>query len=427
MNKFINFVLSTYFLAAAFSGCSLVKRDGYKSFNDFRVGVNYYPSGKLWRDFWVLYDRAQVEADFSRMRELDLNLVRVFLHQEIFVDHRTRYSALEALDHLIATAQKNNIQVIITSFDWAKPYHFPVGSVSNDDPFSMGLMDILKRYSMHPSVYAWDLKNEPDHDFKSDGRTLVTRWLSAATQIVKTQYPSVLTTVGWLHIHDDIAVNHESSFLSFHHFPEQGSLDSRIKEFKNLYPKKSLLLEEVGYSTFPDDGQSSVSRPAREREQRLFIFDALHLSVRHGLMGMLIWNLFDHPEDGGPKRVARENYFGILSKAGVAKTAAKALESGIYPNSCGEAAPDKDGAGFCVGASGSNSEIRAYFSNGSKFEIGSKQFNLNSGIHCFCSSQSTRRILNWFGFTPRIRHRGITSINGNIDIAPGELDLDLFK
>ena len=170
----------------------------------------------------------------------------------------------------------------------------------------------------------------------------------------------------------------------------------------------------MGLSTYGDTGKLFGTLPLKDNLQRLFISDAVYLSVRHGLMGVLIWNLFDHPEAGGPKRPAAENYFGILSKDGVSKPAAKMIESGFYPNSCGQMESEKDLSGFCIGASGVDSQIKLQFSYGGKFSIGDSRYSLDRGIHCFCSDPFLSRLMKLVGFSIKVQHRGITSINGKI-------------
>ncbi len=58
-----------------------------------------------------------------------------------------------------------------------------------------GIVTTVKNY---PAVIAWDLKNEPDLDFKSPGKQEVLSWLSQTARYLKQLDPTHSITIGWL-------------------------------------------------------------------------------------------------------------------------------------------------------------------------------------------------------------------------------------
>src|SRR5829696_4809154 len=69
---------------------------------DFTLGVNYWPRRKAmywWNDF----DAGEVREEFSIIREIGLNVVRIFLLWDDFQPQPTSVSK-EAIDHLVKVA-----------------------------------------------------------------------------------------------------------------------------------------------------------------------------------------------------------------------------------------------------------------------------------------------------------------------------------
>jgi len=415
---FIKFYFPIW-LVVLVTSCDLLNHDSTQDFSEFPVGVNYYPRGKIWRDFWSRYDKQEIALDFERLEKMDVDLVRVFLFQDVFLNDSTRGSALNNFDHLVTTAEKHNLRLIVTSFDWAKPYKYDLNVSKKDSPFNRGLFQIVQKYRLRPGIYAWDFKNEPDHDFDSDGKEVVLDWLAQAASVVQVKFPSILSTVGWLHLGQEQTVNDQLSFLSFHQFPEQAQLGSRIKEFKEIFPAKKIMLEEVGYST-KKPSQDDRANLKEEERQSFFISNAIYSSVAYQLAGLLVWNLYDHPEGVGPLRPENENYFGILKVDGSAKLAASMLNSGVYPNNCGGNVSSNEISGFCVSAWGSGSKIDTFFSGPSSLKFSAGSFKLDRGYNCFCYKPLASKLLNAFGFSLKIQHQGLASINGRKAIPPGE-------
>src|SRR5262245_27792816 len=85
-----------------------------RAVNSFRLGINYWPikSAMYW---WRRFDRAEIEADFSRIREAGFDSVRVFLLWEDFQPDPGAVSQ-HSLTHLVDVADlasKADLQIVI--------------------------------------------------------------------------------------------------------------------------------------------------------------------------------------------------------------------------------------------------------------------------------------------------------------------------
>lgn len=407
-----------------YSNCSNTPRKSlFAEFETFKIGVNYYPRGKLWQDFWSRYDRNEIEQDFQVIRKYDLRLVRIFLYQAIFEDPARRSQAISDLRHMIDTAERNQLKLIITSFDWSKPYRFPL-QLDKHSQFYLGLVEIMELFSSRPGVYAWDLKNEPDHDFDTDGKEIVLNWLGEAISQLRLKFPASLLTIGWLQPPEDKNVAQHLTFLSFHHFPEQHDLDERIDKIKKQNPKIPVMLEEVGQSTYQTSSSSASNKNDLETRQQQFIADALASSIKGELTGLLIWNLYDHPANVGPKRPAREDHFGILRNDGSPKSSALMLKSGIYSNHCKTTPKQTPSIGACMSSSGNNSMIMLRWKHNLLPEISGEKIPLKRGYHCFCLDSLHDRIMTIMGYDPQIEYAGLSSLSGSFDLQGGSVILD---
>src|SRR5574341_598032 len=160
----------------------------------FIIGVNYWPRRKAmywWKDF----DEKEIESEFEQIKSLHLNLVRIFLLWEDFQPspHEIYHRNVKNLESLLEIANALGLQILVTLFtghmsgvNWA-----PVWALSREkqdpkdfrtfsrnrsrnvkmgyfyrDPFLLRaqclfirqLVPVTKKY---PSLYGWDLGNEP--------------------------------------------------------------------------------------------------------------------------------------------------------------------------------------------------------------------------------------------------------------------------
>jgi endo-1,4-beta-mannosidase len=140
-------------------------------------GCNYFDphvgwAPKLWREF----DAARVEEHFRIMRDLGVNVVRVFLTaQTFFPDGETLDpEALKKFDALLDIARRHQILVHPTGPDhWEGTPEWRRGDIYTDPRALAAQVRFWQlfaaRYRAEPAIFAYDLLNEPHVRWTSPG------------------------------------------------------------------------------------------------------------------------------------------------------------------------------------------------------------------------------------------------------------------
>src|SRR5688572_15492147 len=201
----------------------------------FTLGVNYWPRRKAMY-WWSDFDPAEVDDEFAVIRELGMNVVRIFLLWDDFQPEPTSVdkTALANLIRVADIAAKHNLGLDVTFFtghmsgpnwaprwllegrkDFASPYFgwvrqvvsqgkiVPDGNYRNmfTDPQALGAERLLLRTVVgalkdHPAIWMWNLGNEPDlFAWPSDdsaGRT----WVFEMTSLIKSIDTDHPVTIG---------------------------------------------------------------------------------------------------------------------------------------------------------------------------------------------------------------------------------------
>ncbi|HOW88412.1 MAG TPA: cellulase family glycosylhydrolase [Candidatus Omnitrophota bacterium] len=295
-----------------------LERDGERY---FPLGINYYPRNKIWEDFWLQYDEAETGKDLVRIEALGFNSIRIFIHHPSVTNPFHQEKLLTNLHHFLNEASRRNILTIVTLFDWAQLYA---------DPDERELREILEKIVMplkdHPGILAWDIKNEPDLDYKFyRSPEIVNHWLEKVLGIVREMDPNHLITVGWLHVPPEAAsLLQKCDFISFHHYGYERKVGKILKDLQKRYPGKPVVLEEYGYFTLP------LIR--NEEGQKAYLRTVMREALLEDVDGLFVWTLYDHAPFQGVERPLQENFFGILRQNYEPKKAA-ALFSAFDPES----------------------------------------------------------------------------------------------
>ena len=118
----------------------------------FTLGINYAGyfdrAWKMWES--DLYDSELITLDFRKAQNSGLNAIRLFVHpalgQDIGRDDFTK------LDQTLSIAQDHNLKILLTLND---AHHLNLEQVSELDA------KIVERYQGVPTLFAYDLENEP--------------------------------------------------------------------------------------------------------------------------------------------------------------------------------------------------------------------------------------------------------------------------
>lgn len=131
-------------------------------------GVTYYRPGSGWApQVWKQFDAGATRHDFSRMKELGVNCVRIFLSFGSFY-HASEIldtNGLAKFDQFLTSAEKAGIYVHPTGPDlWEGPPEWTLGGIE-DEKTLLALEEFWKlfaaRYRGRNVIFAYDLRNEP--------------------------------------------------------------------------------------------------------------------------------------------------------------------------------------------------------------------------------------------------------------------------
>ena len=138
-------------------------------------GVNYYDPKTYHSDPYVAYDvigkfdSARTDRQLSKIAGLGANIVRIFLSPVIFEPQlfQLKESSFLTLDKLIATAKKNNLYIIFDLIDtWEGEPSWQSWEYFADEQTLQGFEYFLKsigdRYVNEPTIFSWNLLNEPE-------------------------------------------------------------------------------------------------------------------------------------------------------------------------------------------------------------------------------------------------------------------------
>ncbi len=144
------------------------------------VGVTYYRPGTGWApQVWKQFDAEATRADFTRMKAIGINCVRVFLSYGSFYHEPgiLQPEGLAKFDQFIALAEAAGIYVHPTGPDhWEGPPHWQPVSVQDEQALrnlESFWRHFVERYRGRKVIFAYDLKNEPEVGWED---TMGGRW-----------------------------------------------------------------------------------------------------------------------------------------------------------------------------------------------------------------------------------------------------------
>jgi hypothetical protein len=307
------------------------------------AGINYYPQATPWDKFWLNYNPAIIEKDLALMQSLKLNAVRIFIPFTQFggphlgetpvtqaitstvtvADKTLVKDPLAKLDDFLAKADKHGLKVIVTLFDFRTDYSLLLWPQADRQ-----LETLLTHYKDSATILAWDLKNEPDLDYRTNKRELVDAWLSHVSRMARVFDPYHLLTIGWSSPAAAQALTDRVDFVSFHYYAPAPELSKHYQALQAAAPGLPIAMTEFGVPTW-----NSFFFPGghSEPEQAEYYADLLTFLRTNHSAGYMAWTLYDFSyvpstvAGGLPWQNSSQKELGIVKADGKLKPAAQLL------------------------------------------------------------------------------------------------------
>ena len=283
-------------------------------------GINYYPQDTPWDMYGENFDISNITKDFDIIKNAGLNTIRIFVPYADFGNANINPKKLDKLKTVLDLAEAHQLKVMVTLFDFYGDY-----SVINWSLNQHHALSIVSALQHHNALVAWDIKNEPNLDFESRGKTLVTAWLTAMTATVKSVDKVHPVTIGWSNAASATLLQDTLDFVSFHYYEDLGDLDTTYKTLKAELPDTTIAITEFGMSSnrglWHPFGNSEDDQAAYYKQaQTLFkLYNIPYMS----------WTLYDFTkipkEVVGrlPWRKQTQEHFGFINQNGETKPAFK--------------------------------------------------------------------------------------------------------
>jgi len=311
---------STSIPSAISSSIDWIKAENDKIIEDNKQfiikGINYYPKDLPWAMFSDAFNPSTVEADFKRIKKIGLNTVRIFVPFVEFGKSNVSKNKLNKLEQVLDIAEKQQLKVIVTLFDFYGDY-----TVLNWTETHTHARRIVGVFKNHPAILAWDVKNEPDLDFKARGQLEVTEWLMQMITLIKEIDKNHMVTVGWANLENAHLLKDEVDIVSYHYYKSASSFIKKYNRLKARIPNKPLILQEFGKTSYQLIWNPFVNG---DRAQANY-HKKMQAHFRKDTLAFMSWCLYDY--DTIPSSVVgklfwrkrRQQYFGFITTQGVPK------------------------------------------------------------------------------------------------------------
>lgn len=312
------------------------------------VGTNYMPSKAFYR-LWEDWNPKQIEKDFKKVKELNLEAVRVPLFWSSVEPEEGAISPkfLARFDEFLKIAKKYEIYVMPFLFvgvcvdNWDVPWR--KGRNMYKDPEMLKLErkhveTLAERYGKNPAIFSWDISDEPYYYGGNTDAETATNWVSMIYEAIKSKDKMHPVTLGFdnNHIVQNTGFQVErlvpfQDFFSLCAYPIYGlktpeaHTSTRATYFTSFFVKFSQFRRPALLSEGPGTTTVWTSHQRAGDYYRVVMYSGFV----NGSMGVMPWIFCDYdpkhhkvfPLDDKPF----ETSFGILRSNGEEKPPAKEL------------------------------------------------------------------------------------------------------
>ncbi|WP_188621082.1 cellulase family glycosylhydrolase [Flavobacterium suaedae] len=275
-------------------------------------GINYYPKNSPWDLYGDNFNTDTIKADFNIIKNAGLNTIRIFIPYEEFGKADINQSKIEKLQQVLDIAQQKDLAVIVTLFDFYGDYSPETWTLTHRHAEK-----IVSRFKDHDAILAWDVKNEPDLDFKNRGEDNVTDWLATLIPMIKEWDSEHLVTVGWSNIEVATTLQQEVDFISYHYYDNIDHFEDKLKKLE-AKTSKPLVLQEFGISSYTGFWNWFGS----DEEDQAEYHKKMQAIFKRKQLAFVSWTLYDFPSV--PSRVVgkkpwvrnKQKEFGFIDTDG---------------------------------------------------------------------------------------------------------------
>jgi beta-galactosidase len=314
----------------------------------FLVGTNYMPSKAFYR-MWEDWNPKQIEKDFQKMKELNLEAIRVPLFWSSVEPEEGAISPrfLERFDEFLRIAERYEILVMPFLFvgvcvdNWDVPWR--KGRNIYQDPEMLKLEKkhveaLASKYGKNMTIFSWDISDEPYYYGGNTDADTATKWVSMLYRTIKSKDQTHPITLGFdnNHVTQNTGFQIErlapiQDYFSVCAYPIYGlktpeaHTSTRSTYFTSFFVKFSQFKKPALLSEGP--GTTTVwTSPQRAGDYYRVV---LYSSFINGSIGAMPWIFIDYdqkhhkefPLDDKPF----ETSFGMLRSNGEEKPPAKEL------------------------------------------------------------------------------------------------------
>jgi len=286
--------------------------------NEYQIkGINYYPQKTPWDMFGDGFDLDIIAKDFDIIKGEGLNTIRIFIQYEDFGKAFVKAEKLLKLKQVLDTAETKGIKVIITLFDFYGDY-----SVLDWTLTHRHAEQITSAFKNHKAILAWDIKNEPNLDFKNRGKQNVMAWLQEMAIQIKKYDPNHLVTIGWSDIESVSLLQDHLDIVSFHYYQD---IDDFSELYKNISDQidKPMVLQEFGLSS----NRGFWSPFGASQKKQAEYHHSFQSLIKNQNIHYLSWTLYDFENVPSsvsgkfPWRKHKQKHFGFIDHKGNTKEA----------------------------------------------------------------------------------------------------------
>lgn len=287
-------------------------------------GINYYPKENPWVMFNNSFKESVIDEDFRFIRKMGLNTVRIFVPYEDFGKADILTDKISKLEKVLDIAAKNDLKVMVTLFDFYGNYELA------DWTFTLRHAEkIITALKSHRALLAWDVKNEPDLDFKSRGRDKVLSWLNEQISNIKVWDLEHPVTIGWSNPEAAVNLAYQVDFVSFHYYRDADDFNKAYNSLYESVPGKAILLQEYGFSSY--SGIWNVFSGSELGQERYY--RKMQEELKKKSIPFMFWTLYDFEEipdfvaGSLPWRKEKQKSFGVIKSDGSYKSSFESLSN----------------------------------------------------------------------------------------------------